>query len=413
MLSNSPHFGPRGPRRWAIAVVLAVLAAGVTVRPAPVAAQAPPVKPVPPKPPAAKPPAPETESIKALIEKLRRDAAGDPEAMKKIEELEKTLEKKAAPEAPPPSVPPRRPVPQFPQLQLPGLIRPPGAGDDPFDLDALEKELVQQQEMMRKMLEGLVGQIGAAGNRGVIVGGNINVGQDGRVRVLKALPTTGGGRLGAQVEKPTDALAAQLDLPNGQGLVCLNVPADSTAGRAGIRPHDVLFEVNGRAVPSDVMEFIQNLTDVKADQAVDIVVLRKGKKETFKNVKLPAAKAAAELPAFPAFPQLNLDVQPLQAPPAFPVLPGGGGAAPVPPPAVGAVVGPGETVRVERVNDAFTVFYEKNGIKVTVTGSKDADGVKAEGIEVQDGSKTAKAESIDKLPKEYQELAKAAMKQVK
>jgi hypothetical protein len=78
------------------------------------------------------------------------------------------------------------------------------------------------------------------------------------------------------------------------------------------------------------------------------------------------------------------------------------------------VAGPGETVRVEQVNDAFTIFYSKNGVKVTITGSKDADGgAKAESIEVDDKGKTTKAESIDKLPKEYQDLAKSAMKAVK
>ena len=419
LLNPSRRVEPRCPRRWAVAVgggltALAILTAGLTVRPEPAGAQEkaapkpaekarPPAPPTPPTPPI------DAGSIKALIEKLKRTGAGDPEIQKQIEELEKSLEKKAPPEAPVRPVPPPRPA--VPPIQFPGLIRPP-IGDDPLDLDALEKELVQQQEMLRKMLEGLVGQInGAAGNRGgVIVGGNLNVGPDGRVRVMRNNGVPGSGRLGAQVEKPTDALAAQLDLPNGQGLVCTNVPTDSTAGKAGIRPHDILFEVNGKAVPNDVLQFIENLKDVKPDQAVDIVVLRKGKKETIKSVKLPASKVAAD-DAFPALPKGPFALDVIPAPPIAP----GEGVAPVPPapPAVGTVVGPGESLRVERVNDAFTVFYEKNGIKVTVTGSKEADGVKAEGIEVQDGGKTIKAESVEKLPKEYQELAQKALKSVK
>jgi hypothetical protein len=69
---------------------------------------------------------------------------------------------------------------------------------------------------------------------------------------------------------------------------------------------------------------------------------------------------------------------------------------------------------VEQVNDAFTVFFTKNGVKVTVTGTKDAEGsAKAESIEIDDNGKTTKAESIDKLPKEYQDLAKSALKAVK
>jgi beta-lactamase regulating signal transducer with metallopeptidase domain len=410
LLNPSRRVEPRCPRRWAVAVgggltALAILAAGLTVRPEAAVAQEKDKAPAQPAEKAKPPAAPaDAGSIRALIEKLKRTGAGDPEIQKQIEELEKELQKKPKPEAPVRPVPPAPPaLPGFP-----GLIRPP-IGDDPLDLDQLEKELVQQQEMLRKMLEGLVGQInGAAGNRGgVIVGGNLNVGPDGRVRVMRNNAVPGSGRLGAQVEKPTDALAAQLDLPNGQGLVCVNVPADSVAGKAGIRPHDILFEVNGKSVPNDVLQFIENLKDVKPDQAVDIVVLRKGKKETIKSVKLPASKVVADdaFPAFPAFPKgpFALDAIPV---PALPnELP--------PAPAVGTVVGPGESLRVERVNDAFTVFYEKNGVKVTVTGSKEADGVKAEGIEVTDGSKTIKAESVEKLPKEYQALAEKALKSVK
>jgi hypothetical protein len=407
LLNPSHRVEPRGPRRWAVAVgggltALAILAAGLTVRPQAAVAQEK-DKPAKPADKAAAPA--DVGSIKALIERLKRTGAGDPEIQKQIEELEKSLPKKAAPEAPAAPARPRTAVPPVPPVPFPGLLRPP-LGDDPLDLDALEKELVQQQEMLRKMLEGLVGQINGANGRqgGLIVGGNLNVGPDGRVRVMRNNAVPGSGRLGARVEKPTDALAAQLDLPNGQGLVCIDVPADSVAGKAGIRPHDILFEVNGKAVPNDVLAFIDTLKDVKPDQAVDIVVLRKGKKETIKGVKLPASKVVAD-DAFPAFPKgpFALDAIPV------PGLPNDVPA----PPAVGGLVGPGESLRVERVNDAFTVFYEKNGVKVTVTGSKDADGVKADGIEVQDGSKTIKAESVDKLPKEYQALAEKALKSVK
>ena len=79
----------------------------------------------------------------------------------------------------------------------------------------------------------------------------------------------------------------------------------------------------------------------------------------------------------------------------------------------GVAVGPGETARVEQVNDAFTVFYAKNGVKVTIAGTKEGGVPKAESIEVDDNGKTTKAESIDKLPKAYQDMAKNALKAVK
>ena len=55
----------------------------------------------------------------------------------------------------------------------------------------------------------------------------------------------------------------------------------------------------------------------------------------------------------------------------------------------------------------------KNGVKVTIAGTKEGGTPKAESIEVDDNGKTTRAESIDKLPKEYQDLAKTAMKAVK
>ena len=63
--------------------------------------------------------------------------------------------------------------------------------------------------------------------------------------------------------------------------------------------------------------------------------------------------------------------------------------------------------------EAFTGFYSKKGVKVTIAGTKEGGAAKAESIEVDDNGKTTKAESIDKLPKEYQELAKSAMKAIR
>ena len=125
-------------------------------------------------------------------------------------------------------------------------------------------------------------------------------------------------------------------------------------------------------------------------------------------MKLPAAKEVAATPLFQ-----GLRAIPVPVAPAIPGFPQGAGALP-PGAGIGAVAGPGETVRVEQVNDAFTIFYSKNGTKVTITGSKEGKNPpKAESIEVNDNGKTVKAESIDKLPKEYQDIAKSAMKAIR
>jgi C-terminal processing protease CtpA/Prc len=113
------------------------------------------------------------------------------------------------------------------------------------------------------------------------------------------------GRLGVRVQKPSATLAEQLDLPKGQGLVIEQVTADSAASKAGLKPHDILLEIGGKAVPDNPAELSNKvLSDIKADTKVNVVVLRKGKKETIKGLNLPEAPAQQPGNAFggPAFP---------------------------------------------------------------------------------------------------------------
>ena len=78
---------------------------------------------------------------------------------------------------------------------------------------------------------------------------------------------------GATFEKAGESLRAQLDLPEGQGLVALRVDEGSAAEAAGLRKNDILLELDGRKVASikDVKEALQG--------AASGVVLRKGKRE--------------------------------------------------------------------------------------------------------------------------------------
>ncbi len=98
------------------------------------------------------------------------------------------------------------------------------------------------------------------------------------------------GRLGVMVERPGDALADQLNLKSGKGLLVTDVVPDSPAAKAGLKPHDVLLQFDGKDVPDEPFEFARMINDVKADTAVELVLLRKGKQETVKDVKLPEAR---------------------------------------------------------------------------------------------------------------------------
>lgn len=79
---------------------------------------------------------------------------------------------------------------------------------------------------------------------------------------------------GATFEKVSDALRAQLDVPEGQGLVVTKVEEGSPAEAAGLRKSDILLELDGKKVSAlkDVKEILQS--------AKSTLVLRKGKKET-------------------------------------------------------------------------------------------------------------------------------------
>jgi hypothetical protein len=93
--------------------------------------------------------------------------------------------------------------------------------------------------------------------------------------------------LGASVERLAPALADQLDLKKDVGLVVCKVTDGTPAAKAGLKPHDVLLELNGKEVPNDVGLFLKMLDDIKVDTPFDAVVLRKGKKETIKGLTIP------------------------------------------------------------------------------------------------------------------------------
>lgn len=95
--------------------------------------------------------------------------------------------------------------------------------------------------------------------------------------VLKLEP--GQKAAGATLERVPDALRAQFELPEGEGLVVSRVAGGSDAEAAGLRLHDVLLEIDGKKVTSarDVRENLK--------KAGSVTVLRKGKRETLKPEK--------------------------------------------------------------------------------------------------------------------------------
>jgi len=160
-----------------------------------------------------------------------------------------------------------------------------GLGDEPL------KELREQMERMREAMKQM--QKGRGGFGVLPLFPPVGGGGMGTPVVRRSLQES---RLGAKLSEPTAALIDQLDLPKDQGLVLDEVGGNSAAAKAGLKAYDVLLEVDGKAVSRKKGEFDKLLSAVKADKAVDVVVMRKGKKETLEGLKLPEAKESAPAP---------------------------------------------------------------------------------------------------------------------
>jgi membrane-associated protease RseP (regulator of RpoE activity) len=192
-------------------------------------------------------------------------------------------------------------------------------------------------------------------------------------------------RLGAQVEPVSAEVADQLDLPKGQGMIVRNVVEGSPAAKAGLKTHDVILEIDGKKVPNNIAELARLIGDIKKDATVDVVVLRKGKKETIKEVKLPEAKN------FPSggFPGGR---PPAGFTPPSGFNPGGG---------FGAVV-----TTIVQTKDHFMVTCREGTSSITINGTMSDGTPKVKEIVVQDGGRVEKYESVDKVPEKHQNKVK-------
>jgi hypothetical protein len=154
-------------------------------------------------------------------------------------------------------------------------------------------------------------------------------------------------------------------------------------------------------VPSKLEDFAKMLNEIKADTAVDATVLRKGKKESIRGIKLPEVKAAEPqpLPPFPPFPVPNIQIQP-----AFPNLP------PVLPP---GAVAPGvqtSSVQMTRTQDGFTTRYRKNNESISIAGKIKDGKADAEEIVISGDGDTKKYKSVDDVPADMRDQVKDLIK---
>lgn len=98
-------------------------------------------------------------------------------------------------------------------------------------------------------------------------------------------------QIGLYLTSLSMTLRQQLGLAKDVGLVIDKVADKSLASKAGLKPHDIVVQFDGKPAPSDVAAFRKLLAAVPAGTSVDVVVLRQGKQETLKGLMLPPASA--------------------------------------------------------------------------------------------------------------------------
>jgi membrane-associated protease RseP (regulator of RpoE activity) len=267
---------------------------------------------------------------------------------------------------------------QDPKPGLPDLekLLPPGTLD-PEQMKQLKKLFEGQKENMKQMLEDLQKQL-----QGQFPNFELpDLPRFGMAKVARE------NRLGAELQKPSKTLVDQLDLADNQGIVLKSVKAQSAAAKAGLKSSDILLELDGKAVPSQVEDFVKQLNEIKKDSPVDAVVLRKGKRQTVKGLKL------GDVPAAPA---------PLGG---LPGLPGGGfqfqqGQGP------GGV----SISQSHGADGSFTTKYQAGDVAIHIKGKVEDEKANIASIEIRDGDKTNTYQSVDEVPANLRDEVRALIR---
>jgi C-terminal processing protease CtpA/Prc len=97
----------------------------------------------------------------------------------------------------------------------------------------------------------------------------------------KSEPKAARAWLGVQPEDLPDELRAQLDLPEGEGLLVTDVLSGSPAEKAGLKKNDILTKIDGKAVKGEE-SLARFMSSAKAGQEATLSVLRKSKELSIK-----------------------------------------------------------------------------------------------------------------------------------
>src|SRR6185437_1179128 len=332
-------------------------------------------------------PPPELAALRKAVEDAARKGENVDEIRKQLAALEKALSGKAW-VRPKPVEEPKAELPRPGFVPNPGFFPNPPLVFPDFDPKAMEGMQKAQELMLKAILirgddpakaEALMKEarelMGAGG-----LGGFGNFGM-----VLPPVPARPAGtRLGVKVERVALKAAADAKLPDGRGVLVAEVIPGTAAEKAGLKDGDILLEFAGKPVSDDPREFVRMVQKMKAGAKVDIAYVRGGKKAEIKDVKLGNLPNPDRL-GFGGFgAPMDLPLNPF-------VLPG-----------IGDQKANGVSVRVQV--GQFTIRETDDGVTFLMEGTV-GDGKKPvpTKIEITNGKKKVKAESMDKVPAEYRD----------
>jgi membrane-associated protease RseP (regulator of RpoE activity) len=268
----------------------------------------------------------------------------------------------------------------------PDLIR---SIPSPLVVGAVDQAELQKQ--ITKALAELKGQQGKLVDLHKQLGKRVIVDLKNQLGAHTWMIGSRGVRLGVNADRPNGALADQLDLPKGHGLVIEQVIPGTPAAKAGLRAHDILLELNGKAIASNHASLARALDSVKSGTAFDVVILRKGRKHTVRGLTLAEQKKPETL-----------------------LQPGTGGFRLQGPRGVGqgiavGVAGQGRNTvltTVVRRGDHFTTRHQEGSLVITLTGTISDGRAKVSEVYVQDGGKEKTYRDADRVPERYRDKVK-------
>jgi TATA-box binding protein (TBP) (component of TFIID and TFIIIB) len=220
--------------------------------------------------------------------------------------------------------------------------------------DAIRKAM----DAYRKAMTENQGRLERRGGFGI--GGLARVGDP--FAMLNPAPNPRGGALGVNIMPAPDFVTDLLDLPRGLGVIVQSVLANSAADKAGLKRNDLILSFAGEEVSNIPAQFVQLVEKaIRNGKPVDVLVFRKGKKETIKGIEMPKEARQGEAGKI-----------------AF------------------------QSMSMSTVNGAFKIDAKANDVQYFVAGEMLERDTKLNSIRVTVGEKVDEYKTIKEVPVEHQ-----------